>query len=110
MPPRLACAMFMRPEVLMADEPVSALDVSVQRQALDLFAEFQRGTGIAMVSITHDVRVAAKTCDEVAVMFRGEVVETGQTGKVFAKPRHDYTRQLLSAVPGTRMAPAAYQS
>lgn len=96
---RLARAVSMRPKVLIADEPVSALDVSVQQQVVDLFAELQRDTGIAMVLITHDVKVAAEICDEVAVILRGEVVETGQTGEVFANPKHDYTRQSLSAVP-----------
>lgn len=105
----IARAVSMRPKVLVADEPVSALDVSVQRQVLDLFAELRRNLDIAMVFVTHDVRVAAEICDEVVVMFRGEVVETGRTGEVFAHPKHDYTRQLLSAVPGTRLLPAAYR-
>ena len=106
----IARAVSMRPKVLIADEPVSALDVSVQRQVLDLFAELQRDTGIAMVFITHDVRVAAEICDEVAVMFRGEVVERGQTGEVFANPKQDYTRRLLSAVPGMKLIPAGYRT
>ncbi len=105
----IARAVSMQPKLLIADEPVSALDVSVQRQVLDLFAELRRDLGVAMVFITHDIRVAAEICDEVAVMFRGEIVERGQAAEVFGNPRQDYTRRLLSAVPGTRLIPAAYR-
>ncbi len=105
----IARAVSMRPKVLIADEAVSALDVSVQRQVLDLFAELRRDLDIAMVFITHDVRVAAESCDEVAVMFRGEVVEQGRAAEVLGTPRQDYTRRLLNAVPGTRLLPAAYR-
>lgn len=100
----------MRPKVLVADEPVSALDVSVQRQVLDLFLELRRDLDIAMVFITHDVRVASEVCDEVAVMFRGEVVGAGRTAEVFGNPQQDYTRKLLGAVPGMRLLPAAYRA
>ena len=106
----IARAVSMRPQVLIADEPVSALDVSVQRQVLDLFAELRCDLSIAMVFITHDVRVAAEICDEVAVMFRGEVVEQGLTAEVFARPKQDYTKRLLDAVPGARLIPAGYQA
>ncbi len=105
----IARAVSMRPKVLIADEPVSALDVSVQRQVLDLFAELRQDFDIAMVFITHDVRVAAEICDEVAVMFRGKVVERGRAAEVFGNPQEEYTKRLLSAVPGTRLIPAAYR-
>ena len=103
----IARAVSMRPKLLVADEPVSALDVSVQRQVLDLLSELQRDLGVAMVFITHDVRVAGEICDEVAVMFRGEIVERGSSAEVFARPRQEYTKRLLDAVPGTRLFPAA---
>jgi peptide/nickel transport system ATP-binding protein len=102
----IARAISMKPKVLIADEAVSALDVSVQRQVLDLFGELRRELGIAMIFITHDVRVAAEICDEVAVMHKGEVVESGSTSIVFGNPKEDYTRRLLKAVPGSRLLPA----
>ena len=104
----IARAVSMRPKVLIADEAVSALDVSVQRQVLDLFAELRRDLDIATVFITHDVRVAAESCDEIAVMLRGEVVEQGRAAEVLGTPRQAYTRRLLGAVPGTHLVPTAY--
>ncbi len=104
----IARAVSMRPKVLVADEPVSALDVSVQRQVLDLFAGLRRDLGVAMIFITHDVRVAAEICDEVVVMYRGEVVESGLTAKLFAAPQQEYTRQLLDAVPGKKLLPTVF--
>jgi peptide/nickel transport system ATP-binding protein len=97
----------MEPELLVADEPVSALDVSVQAQVLDLFAEVRQQFQLAMVFITHDLRVAAQMCDHIAVMQRGEIVEYGETASVLANPRHSYTRTLIDAVPRlTSQAPA----
>ena len=90
----------MRPAVLVADEPVSALDVSVQAQVLALLDDIRKQFDLAMVFITHDLRVAAQICDRVAVMKFGEVVEEGPTADVFASPSHSYTRSLLDAVPG----------
>ena len=104
----IARAVSMGPKLLIADEAVSALDVSVQRQVLDLFAELRRDLGIAMVFITHDVRVAAEVCDEVAVMLKGEVVESGRTCDVLGNPQVAYTRRLLDSVPGTRLIPTAF--
>ncbi|WP_045392551.1 ABC transporter ATP-binding protein [Falsirhodobacter sp. alg1] len=96
----IARALAMEPELLVADEAVSALDVSVQAQVLDLLTEIQERTRIAILFITHDLRVAAQICDEVAVMRRGEVVEYGDTARVLGNPQHEYTRTLLTAAPG----------
>ncbi|MEL4072988.1 ABC transporter ATP-binding protein [Ochrobactrum sp. GPK 3] len=96
----IARAVALRPDILVADEAVSALDVSVQAQVLDLLAELQKDTGIAIIFITHDLRVAAQICDEVLVMKRGEVVEQGEAADVLGSPSHDYTRALIEAAPG----------
>ncbi len=96
----IARALAMEPELLIADEAVSALDVSVQAQVLTLFEEIRDRMNLAMLFITHDLRVAARVCDRIAVMSRGEIVECGATADVFAAPRHDYTRTLFAAAPG----------
>src|SRR5688572_5281374 len=96
----IARALAMEPEVLIADEAVSALDVSVQAQVLDLLEDIKRRFDLAMLFITHDLRVAAKICDRIMVMERGIVVEEGATVDVFAAPQHPYTRALLAAAPG----------
>jgi peptide/nickel transport system ATP-binding protein len=90
----------MEPEVLIADEAVSALDVSVQAQVLDLLDDVRRRFDLALLFITHDLRVAAQICDRVMVMEKGLVVEEGPTDRVFNAPRHPYTRALLDAAPG----------
>jgi peptide/nickel transport system ATP-binding protein len=101
----LARALAMRPEVLVADEPVSALDVSVQAQVLKLLAELRARLGLSMIFITHDLRVAAQLCDRIVVMRQGEVVEHGATAEIFANPQHEYTRALFAAVPGQGWTP-----
>ena len=96
----LARALMLKPDVLIADEPVSALDVTVQAQVLKLLDDVRRQMNLAMLFITHDMRVAAQICHRVMVMRHGQVVEAGPTREVFAAPSSDYTRALLAAIPG----------
>jgi len=96
----LARALALHPEVLVADEAVSALDVSVQAQVLQLLTGLRQRLGLSIVFITHDLRVAAQICDLVAVMKDGEVVEHGLAGDVFGRPQHPYTRALVDSIPG----------
>jgi peptide/nickel transport system ATP-binding protein len=96
----IARALAMEPELLIADEAVSALDVSVQAQVLRLFADVRKRLGLTMLFITHDLRVAAQVCDTVAVMQRGKVVEHGEVSRIFSDPQHAYTRALIEAAPG----------
>jgi peptide/nickel transport system ATP-binding protein len=105
----IAMAMACRPKVLIADEPTTALDVTVQAQILRLMKELQRETGTAIILITHDMGVVAETADRAVVMRRGRAVETGAVAAIFAHQDHDYTKALLAAVPkfaGGSKAPA----
>ncbi|SHL81762.1 peptide/nickel transport system ATP-binding protein [Roseovarius marisflavi] len=96
----IARALALEPDILVADEPVSALDVSIQAQILNLLDEIRDRMNLSMIFITHDLRVAAQVCDRIAVMQRGKMIEIGPTSTLFASPKETYTRELLAAVPG----------
>jgi microcin C transport system ATP-binding protein len=95
----IAMALANGPELLIADEPTTALDVTIQAQILDLLADLKAREGLSMIFISHDLGIVRRIADRVAVMKGGEVVETGPTAEVFARPQHDYTRKLLAAEP-----------
>lgn len=103
----IARALALEPDLLIADESVSALDVSVQAQILDLLDRMQQRLGFGMIFITHDLRVASSICDRIAVMQRGRLLEIAPPSQLFSQPEHEYTARLLSAVPGRFDAPAA---
>jgi oligopeptide/dipeptide ABC transporter ATP-binding protein len=94
-----AIALACNPSLLIADEPTTALDVTVQAQYLQLLKDVQRESGMSMLFVTHDFGVVARMCDRVAVMYAGRIVETAPTREIFAKPRHPYTRALLDCLP-----------
>ncbi len=94
-----AIALTCRPSLLIADEPTTALDVTVQAQYLSLLKEVQRRSGMSMIFVTHDFGVVARMCDRVAVMYAGRIIETGTTQEIFYNPRHPYTQALLACLP-----------
>jgi peptide/nickel transport system ATP-binding protein len=92
-------ALTCHPRLLIADEPTTALDVTIQAQILDLLAALQRRLGMGMILVTHDLGVVAERADEVAIMYAGRVVERAAVLEIFARPRHPYTRGLLRSIP-----------
>jgi peptide/nickel transport system ATP-binding protein len=101
----IACALISRPAVLLADEPTTALDVTIQAQILDLLRRLAAERRTAVVLITHDMGVVADIADRVAVMYAGRIAETGPTAQIFAHPRHPYTSLLLASIPRLTDAP-----
>jgi len=95
----IAIALACKPSVLIADEPTTALDVTIQAQILRLVRDLQHSSGTAMVLVTHDLGVVAEVADRVVVMYAGQVVETGPVGDIFDRPRHPYTAGLMNSIP-----------
>ena len=101
----IAMALAGEPELLVADEPTTALDATIQAQILDLLAEIRRDTGMALALISHDLGVISEVCERVLVMYAGRVVERASGARLFERPRHPYTRGLLNALPDLTRAP-----
>ncbi|PWI34200.1 peptide ABC transporter ATP-binding protein [Vibrio albus] len=101
----IAMALACKPDILICDEPTTALDVTVQASILDLMLDLQEETGMAMIFITHDLGVVAEICDDVAVMYDGKIVEYADVFSLFDHPQHPYTEKLLSLVPGLDKPP-----
>lgn len=98
----IVMALLLGPELLIADEPTTALDVTTQRQILELIKEMQKEMGMGLLLITHDLGVVSGMCDNIAVMYAGEIVETSQTRELFKKPIHPYSNSLLSSIPALK--------
>jgi oligopeptide/dipeptide ABC transporter ATP-binding protein len=103
----IAMALAGNPDLIVADEPTTALDVTVQAQIIQLLADLVRERGLSLMLITHDMGVVAQACDRVAVMYAGRVVERGPVQAIFAEPRHPYTRALIGCIPRAGMVPGA---
>jgi oligopeptide/dipeptide ABC transporter ATP-binding protein len=103
----IAMALALKPALLIADEPTTALDVTVQAQILDLMRGLQQEMGMSILLITHDLGVIAEMCDEVVVMYAGRIVERASARELFANPRHAYTKGLLSSIPRLDGTPKA---
>lgn len=103
----IAMALICRPQLIIADEPTTALDVTLQKQILELLADLQKETGAAILFITHDLGLVKKFCQRTYVMYAGQIVEHGPTGALFGSPAHPYTRALLTSRPSDTHAPKA---
>ena len=106
----IAMALACEPDILIADEPTTALDVTIQAQILDLMRDLQKQLGMAIIMITHDLGVVAQMCDEVIVMYAGSICEQGTADEIFYNPRHEYTKGLMRSIPtaannGQRLQP-----
>lgn len=104
----IAMALLLKPKLLIADEPTTALDVTVQAQILELISDLQKEMGMSVILITHDLGVIAETCDEVVVMYAGRIVERAPVGELFASPRHAYTQGLLASIPDLESTPKTH--
>jgi peptide/nickel transport system ATP-binding protein len=102
----IAIALACHPPLVIADEPTTALDVTIQAQVLDLMRDLKARFNLALLLITHDFGVIAEMADRVAVMYKGRIVEEGPVRQILRQPRHEYTRGLLAAVPGMRRGPS----
>ena len=106
----IAMALACEPDILIADEPTTALDVTIQAQILELMQQLQKEIGMAIIMITHDLGVVAQLCDEVIVMYAGSICEQGTADEIFYNPRHEYTKGLMRSIPtadtaGQRLQP-----
>jgi ABC-type oligopeptide transport system ATPase subunit len=95
----IARALALQPKILALDEPVSALDVSIQAGIVNLLLDLQERFGLSYLFVSHDLSVVKHLADRLVVMFQGSIVESGEAAEIFARPQHEYTRQLLAAVP-----------
>jgi oligopeptide/dipeptide ABC transporter ATP-binding protein len=98
----IAMALITNPEILIADEPTTALDVTIQKQILDLIKTRQKELGTAVIFITHDLAVISEICEEVNIMYAGRIIERASANELFANPRHAYTRSLLKSIPANQ--------